>query len=131
MSSYNRVNGVHSSDNKKLLTDILRNEWKWNISNDDDNNKSSSVVEGIVISDWGGTNDRINGFKAGLDLEMPGPNEFETWPVDTVLNGLKKGLIDMNLIDRDVERVLNVVSKSQKIIQKSQTDPSIQLGITL
>ena len=56
MCSYNRVNGEYASDNKRLLTDILRNEWGF---------------KGIVVSDWNATNNRVQGVKAGLDLEMP------------------------------------------------------------
>ena len=57
MCSYNKLNGTYLSDNKRFLTDILRNEWGF---------------EGIVVSDWGAVNDRIAGIKAGMDLEMPG-----------------------------------------------------------
>ena len=54
MCSYNLINGVHASDNRKLLGDILRKEWGF---------------EGIVVSDWGAVNDRVKGIVAGLDLE--------------------------------------------------------------
>lgn len=57
MCSYNRLNGTYLSENKRLLTDILRDEWGY---------------KGIVVSDWGAVNDRVEGVKAGLDLEMPG-----------------------------------------------------------
>ena len=56
MCSYNRVNGVYASENKKLLTDILRGEWNFC---------------GLVMSDWGAVNDRAAGVAAGLDIEMP------------------------------------------------------------
>lgn len=56
MCSYNRINGVFSSDNHYLLTQILRDEWGF---------------KGIVVSDWGATNDRVQGIRAGMDLEMP------------------------------------------------------------
>ena len=56
MSSYNRVNGVYASENRHLLTEILRNEWGF---------------EGVVVSDWDATNDHALGLKNGLDLRMP------------------------------------------------------------
>jgi beta-glucosidase len=55
MCSYNKINGVYSSDNKMLLSDILREKWGY---------------QGLVVSDWGATNDRVAGIKAGMDLEM-------------------------------------------------------------
>lgn len=56
MCSYNRINGIYSSDNKWLLTEILRNEWGF---------------KGLVVSDWNALNNRVAGIKAGMDLEMP------------------------------------------------------------
>ena len=56
-SSYNRINGTFACESKWLLTDVLRDEWGF---------------DGIVMSDWGGTHDRIAGVRAGEDLEMPG-----------------------------------------------------------
>ena len=56
MTSYNRVNGVHASDSTHLLRDILRDELGF---------------DGLVVSDWGGTNDRVLALEAGMDLEMP------------------------------------------------------------
>lgn len=57
MCSYNRINGEFASENHKLLTEILREEWGF---------------DGYVMSDWGAVNDRIKGLEAGMDLEMPG-----------------------------------------------------------
>lgn len=57
MTAYNRINGVYCSDNAWLLRDVLRGEWGF---------------DGVVVSDWGGTNDRVAALQAGLDLEMPG-----------------------------------------------------------
>jgi beta-glucosidase len=57
MSSYNLVNGVHASEHRELLTDILRQRWGF---------------DGFVVSDWGGIHDRVQAVIAGNNLEMPG-----------------------------------------------------------
>ncbi len=58
MCAYNRLNGVHASQHRWLLTDVLRGEWGFT---------------GLVVSDWGAVHDRVAALAAGLDLEMP-PN---------------------------------------------------------
>ncbi|MEU0514384.1 glycoside hydrolase family 3 C-terminal domain-containing protein [Amycolatopsis sp. NPDC006125] len=60
MCSYNRINGVHASQNHWLLTEVLREEWGF---------------EGLVVSDWGAVADRVAAVAAGLDLAMPGPDD--------------------------------------------------------
>ena len=73
MSSYNRINGVYASENKWLLTDVLRDEWGF---------------EGYVMSDWGAVNNRVKGIQAGCDLEMPSSNGYGTKKIcDAVRNG--------------------------------------------
>jgi beta-glucosidase len=57
MTSYNQVNGQFASDNEHLLGEVLRGEWGF---------------DGLVMSDWGGTNDHVAGLGVGMDLEMPG-----------------------------------------------------------
>jgi beta-glucosidase len=58
MSAYNKLNGTYCSENKRLLTTILREQWGF---------------DGLVMSDWGGTHSAGKSVRAGLDLEMPGP----------------------------------------------------------
>ena len=55
MSSYNKLNGTHTNENMHLMRDILRGEWKY---------------EGVVVTDWAGCNDRVEGVVAGNELEM-------------------------------------------------------------
>ena len=56
MTSYNKINGVYCNESRELITDILRGEWGF---------------QGLIVSDWGGTYDRVKSVKAGADLEMP------------------------------------------------------------
>lgn len=58
MSSYNKVNGVYAHENAHLLIEVLREEWGF---------------DGLVVSDWGGSNDAVEAVKAGGTLEMPSP----------------------------------------------------------
>ncbi len=93
MCSYNPVNGVHLADNKKLLTDILRTEWGF---------------QGLVVSDWGAVNDRIEGIKAGMDLQMPGCNGITD---KMIVDAVKNGSLDEASLDAVVVRVIDYVLK--------------------
>ena len=91
MCSYNRINGVFASENPWLLTDVLRKEWGF---------------EGYVMSDWGAVSNRVEGVKAGLDLEMPasgGVNDRK------VVAAVKAGKLDEKYVDLCCERILNIV----------------------
>ena len=91
MCSYNRINGVYSSENKKLLTDILRGEWGF---------------DGYVVSDWAATDDRVEGLRAGLDLEMPaGTGDTDREIVEAV----RSGRLEERVLDGAVERILRRV----------------------
>ena len=61
MCAYPRLNGAYCSDNHWLLTQVLRREWGF---------------DGAVVTDWGGMNDRVEGFRAGCDLNMPGGSRY-------------------------------------------------------
>ena len=65
MSAYNKLNGTYCSENKRLLTTILREQWGF---------------DGLVMSDWGGTHSAGASVRAGLDLEMPGPAKARAEP---------------------------------------------------
>ena len=97
MCSYNKINGTHASDNKELLTDILREEWGFN---------------GLVMTDWGALNDRTLAFKAGCDLNMPGGSDYMN---SAALEAVKNSELDEGLIDIAVERVLRLVEQGEKI----------------
>lgn len=88
MCSYNRIYGEYLSDSKKMLTDILRDEWGF---------------KGIVVSDWGAVNDRVEGIKAGLDLEMPGNKGMNN---KYIKKSLEEGRITMEQIDKIALRMI-------------------------
>ncbi len=91
MCSYNKINGVYSADNEWLLTKVLRDEWGY---------------KGYVVTDWGAVSDRVQGIRAGLDLEMPGPGTAHD---AQIVAAVKNGTLEEALLDRTVERILNVI----------------------
>ena len=101
MCSYNKVNGVHSSDNQWLLTDVLRDEWGF---------------DGMMVTDWGAMSDRIAGFRAGCDLNMPGGSAYME---REVLQAVKSGELDESYIDRGVARVKKVAFRGKKAVENA------------
>ncbi len=95
MCAYNKLNGAYGSENHTLLTDILKKEWRF---------------EGLVVSDWGAVHDRVASLKAGLDLEMPGPQERR---VTAVVEAVRSGELDEAVLNESVRRILNIVFKAK------------------
>ncbi len=96
MCSYNRVNGEYASENHKLLTEILKDEWKF---------------EGFVVSDWGAVHDRVAALKAGLDLEMPGAQPTR---VQEIIAAVRDGSLDEDVLDETIRRILRIAFKSKE-----------------
>ena len=96
MASYNKVNGVHATECKEYLTDVLRGEWGF---------------DGYVMSDWGAVNDRVAELKAGMDLEMPSSNGEND---KLIVEAVKNGNLDESVVDTAVERILNIVYKFEE-----------------
>lgn len=92
MCSYNAINGTLNSQNQRLLTKILRDEWGFN---------------GLVMSDWGAVVDHVAALKAGLDLEMPGKGQAS---IDEIVKAVKTNQLSPAVLDRAVTRVLQMVS---------------------
>jgi beta-glucosidase len=90
MSSYNKLNGTHTSERNDLLTKILRDEWGF---------------RGFVMTDWFGGRDRQAQMNAGNDLIMPG----STSQMDEILTAVKNGKLDVKVLDQNVERILNII----------------------
>jgi beta-glucosidase len=94
MCAYNMLEGTYCSDNKRLIWDILREEWGF---------------KGAVMTDWGAMNDRIEAFKAGLDLEMPGSKgRFDK----EVKQAVEDGKLEEAYIDACVDRLLTLIERT-------------------
>lgn len=91
MSSYNKLNGTYTNENQHLLVDILRNEWGY---------------DGVIVTDWGGENDRCEGLKATNELEMPS-TAGET-NID-VYNAVMEGKLEEHYIDEAIDRLMDFV----------------------
>lgn len=99
MCAYNKVNGTFCSDHNLLLNEILREEWGF---------------EGLVVTDWGAMNDRVKGLEAGLDLEMPGCAGIND---RLIIKAIDDGSLDIAVLDRIAQRVLELILKSQQATQ--------------
>lgn len=99
MCAYNKINGTYCSDNRFLLTDILRTEWGF---------------DGAVLTDWGAMSDRIKGFTAGCDLSMPGGSDYMEWECEQAVAG---GLLDEQDINRSAWRVIKMVKQAYAAVE--------------
>lgn len=93
MASYNKINGKSATENKYLLTDVLRNEWGF---------------KGLVMSDWGACYDAAESYSAGMDLEMPDGGDYHR---QRTVNAVKNGELDVACLDRACQNVVNLVGK--------------------
>lgn len=91
MSSYNKINGTYANEDKTLLSDILRDEWGF---------------EGAVVTDWGGSNDHVEGVRAGSHLEMPGTAGDSDRQLAAAV---KAGVISEEVVDQRVDELLDVI----------------------
>lgn len=96
MSSYNEINGVYANENKHLLQEILRNDWGF---------------DGIVITDWGASNDHVSGVKAGSNLEMPSPGLDSA---RELLQAIENKTLTMEELDQCVDDLLDVILTLQE-----------------
>ncbi len=96
MSSYNKVNGVYTSEDPFLLTEVLRDDWQF---------------EGLVMSDWFGGEDAVAQISAGNDLLEPGTKK--QW--DALVEGYEDGSLTEKSIDTSVKRILELIIKSGKL----------------
>lgn len=105
MCAYNALNGTFCSDNRELLTGILRDEWGF---------------DGVVMTDWGATHDRIASITGGCELDMPGQVAHNR---AQLVAGLRDGRLAPGVLDDAVRRVLRLVEKCSTEQNTAPPDP--------
>ena len=104
MGAYNKVNGVHCCENKKLLDEILRKEWGF---------------DGAVISDWGGVHKTKEAAECSMDLEMSIFPDFDDYKLANPLKALiEKGEISVDTVDAKVRNLLRMMYRLKMIGSK-------------
>ena len=101
MACYNRVQGTYGTQNPYILTDILKNQWKY---------------QGIVISDWFAVVDRVQGIRSGMHIEMPGVGTVND---KLIVEAVKNGELDEKQLDKLVEEILFIVLRAADLEQKN------------
>ena len=98
MNCYNRVNGVYGSEQVHLQQEIARGEWGF---------------EGLFVTDWGASVDRVPGLKAGTDLEMPSSGDYN---IQKIIDAVKSGELDIAVLDTAVDNVGDLILKSLPVL---------------
>ncbi|HEU5083036.1 MAG TPA: glycoside hydrolase family 3 C-terminal domain-containing protein, partial [Acidimicrobiales bacterium] len=93
MSAYNQLGGEHCAGSRRLLTEILRDEWGF---------------DGFVVSDWFGSHDTVASARAGLTVPMPGPHTIYG---DRLRAAVEAGDVDEALVDAQVEELLRLMAR--------------------
>lgn len=109
MASYNLLNGIYTNEHPHLLQDILRKEWGF---------------QGVVVSDWGGINDRVAGLKASSELEMPGSGGETN---EEIIRAIQNGTLQEEVLDDAVDRLLTLVFDTHKAIKQSEAKIDVDL----
>ncbi|GAA1889970.1 beta-glucosidase family protein [Asanoa iriomotensis] len=111
MCSYNRLHGVHASENRWLLTEVLRDDWGY---------------DGLVVSDWNAVHHRVRALAAGLDLEMPGTGGVTD---KEIASAVRSGELDERVVDAAARRVLQLVARAYPG-PDLMNGPVVDLGVT-
>lgn len=91
MTAYNKLNGTYTNEHPFLMRKVLKEEWGFN---------------GFCVTDWGGSNSRVDGLKAGNHLEMPGSSGISNLEV---LSAIEDGTLSETLLDERLEEFLPVL----------------------
>ncbi|MGL4346031.1 MAG: glycoside hydrolase family 3 C-terminal domain-containing protein, partial [Cellulosilyticaceae bacterium] len=97
MCSYNRINGEYGCQNTYTLDTCLRKEWGF---------------DGIVVTDWGAMDDRVQSLKAGLELEMPGLAEYND---AAIVEAVRSGELDETVLDDSVIRMVEMILRAKQV----------------
>lgn len=108
MTSYNEVNGKYANENRHLLIDILRNEWKY---------------DGMVVTDWGGSNDHVEGIRCRSNLEMPNPGLDSA---RQVLAALDAGKLTEEELDACVDDLLDAILETTEAAKGHSTEFDVE-----
>ena len=100
MSSYNKLNGVHVNENAHLMREILRGEWGY---------------DGVVVTDWAGCNDRVEGVRVGNELEMPACKYGNA----DIVKAVKEGRLSEAEVDECLDRLLALILETDKAVRES------------
>lgn len=100
MSAYNKVNGEYANEHLYLMQEVLYNQWNY---------------EGVVVTDWGGNNDRIKGLLAGNQLEMPSTGGITD---QEIVQKIKAEELQETVLDQSVDRLLTLIFETQVISTK-------------
>ncbi|WP_432630179.1 glycoside hydrolase family 3 C-terminal domain-containing protein [Brotaphodocola sp.] len=105
MSAYNMVNGVYANENEHLLKEILTEEWGF---------------QGVVVSDWGGSNDHVAGVIAGSHLEMPSTGMDGILEITTAVN---EGRLSEQVLDQRVDELLDLIFTTDRAEKEKGKNP--------
>lgn len=103
MTSYNKVNGTFANENEYLLKDVLKNKWGF---------------KGLVVTDWGGNNDRVKALVAGNHLEMPSTNRMTN---KDIVQAIQQGELAEEILDERIVEYLSFLDMNQKQKQTVST----------
>ena len=103
MNSYNRINGVYASQNPWMQQQVLRKEWGF---------------DGLIVTDWGASVDRVDGVKAGTDLEMPTSGKLNA---KKIIAAVQDGTLDEAILDERVDAVVDLILKSKPALAQKHT----------
>lgn len=107
MGAYNKINGFHCCENKRLLDEILRDEWGF---------------DGVVISDWGGVHKTKEAAACSVDLEMSVYPDFDEYKLANPLKELiEKGEISVEAVDAKVKNLLRLMYRLKMIGPKKDS----------